>query len=373
MAITEGDKIPSPANGTLEATATGIMNPLVFTFTVSNQGGGALLSFSTSLSGTDKEYFSVDQPTVDQSGTFATFQVTYTPEVEGTQTVVVHVATNDPVYPDFEFTLGATDSPFIDLAADVGKINLGKHADDVSGSARSYRIPVAVQNQGNVPVPKSTPPLDFQILLQNTSSNALLLIATPTSTGLRSLGAGKTKRLDFNISVPISVPTGDYEFIIEANDPSLLAETSSANNRAVSLEILSVTQGQYGLAGTLGTSSFPATIAAGQELSGKLQLSLENTGNLALPAHEPVAVELFAFNTSTMTYTPLGAAGTLTLAAIAPGKSTHSTISGMLPAGLSSGTYELSASLTPLGSVPDLTSLALTANSAGGVVTISVL
>jgi FKBP-type peptidyl-prolyl cis-trans isomerase len=241
QAIALGEKNPSVLDGTLAATDAGYVDPLYFTFKLTNGGGGALISFATRLSGPNSSTFSVTQPTIDNSGNFASFNVIYNPAKVGTQSVVVHVASNDPATPDFIFTVGATFTPFVDLEAIVGTSNSFANKSVIAGGTANYKIPLIVINHGNSPVPASTASIDLQLFLHNPTTNADTLIATPLTTSLRQLAAGKSRMLHLTTSIPADISLGNYQILVKLDQSGVLVDTYTANNVAFSSQIIHVT------------------------------------------------------------------------------------------------------------------------------------
>ena len=346
--IIEGSEIPTSANGTFQATDTGFVDPLMYTFKLVNVGGGALVSFHTSLSGKQVSSFSVSQPVVDSGGGFASFQVTYTPQTQGTQTAVVHVATNDPIHPDYTFTVGAEFTPYVDLSIESGTVNFGKAHSIISGSLATYKFPIVVTNQGNIAVPVATPPMDLKVLLVNTSDFSMLPIESETTTALRLLKPGQSRTLTLSVPVPIGIPSGNYYVGAAVNLSGVLSETATSNNVFFGSQIVSVTQGEYAFSGTISGTTFPATIAANDPLNGSLAFGLLNTGNLTLPAGTKFTVQLIAISTQDASQTTIGPASTLTLGGLFSIHPKAIFLKGSLLASLPAGDYDLGVKLTPL-------------------------
>jgi hypothetical protein len=348
-AITFGSTTPNASDNTFIGTVpAGSSEPITVTFTVAN-GNDAVVQFPKTpavfIKGGGKS-FTVSQLTIDSSQDFATFTVTYNPVKAGTQTAVVHVRTSDPAHPDFVFTVGGTTTPFVDLATTaVGTIKVGKTDTIVSGAGTTVTVPVTVANLGNISVPKGTTPVLVNVYLQDIASSTNTLISSQTI-NMSGLGAGKAKKLKLGVTVPGTIATGTYEPYITINEDSAVTEQNASNNTLLGAQVLNVEQGVFNLGGSLVASTFPATTTVGTDLTGRLNVSVSNTGSLTIPAGQTVVIQVIA-HPDTGDDVVLGSS-TVTLSGLAPGRAKTFSVPTTLVGGLTSGHYILEASITPV-------------------------
>jgi len=185
--------------------------------------------------------FSASGLTFDSSFDFATFTVTYTPTKAGTQTAVMHVRTNDPVHPDFTFTVAGTDTPYVDLSPTaVGTINYPVSGNIASGVATKIKVPLTVFNFGNAAVPGQTAPVLLNFYLHDTTSGTDTPIASQSVTNLRGTASGKSKLVTLNIVVPATILTGSYKLLVKLNENAAVAETNFLNNSVLSSQVVAV-------------------------------------------------------------------------------------------------------------------------------------
>jgi len=375
--IAFGDKTPNAADGTfIGAAPAGSIAPLSFTFKISN-GSDGKVAFTSSptvvLVTKNITNFATTDITIDPSFDFATFTVTYTPAIAGTQTAVVHVRSTDPIHPDYTFTVSGTSAPFLDLSpVSVGTINYPASGNIVSGAATKFKVPLTITNLGNAAVPGQTPPVQINFYLHDTTSGADTLISSQTVTNLRGTARGQSKLVNLNVTVPGTILTGSYKLLAKINENAAVSETNLLNDSVLSSQIVNVTQGFFNVDGVLSTSTFPTTIATVLPLSGKLSVLVRNVGNLTLPAGQKFTLQVLA-------HPDVGAdivigSSTITLSSWVPLKTALLTVATKSFTGLTAGHYELQALLTPVLPLTEssTTDNRVTANGLGGDVELTV-
>jgi FKBP-type peptidyl-prolyl cis-trans isomerase len=239
---------------------------------------------------------------------------------------------------------------FYDLAAAIGSTSFAANAPIISGAATQYKIPITITNTGNLPIASNAAPVSIKIFAHNVTSGTDTLILSTTTTALRNLGKGKSLKLTLSSALPISLTSGQFEFLVKVDDNGAIAESTLSNNNPLSSQTFSVTQGVHNIAGNLSTSTFATTIAHGTNISGKMTLTVRNDGNLTLPANQKISLQLVAI-ASDDTEIPIGAISSASLANYAPGKTTTISLSKSLANGLTAGTYLLAVRLAPTPSL----------------------
>lgn len=98
------------------------------------------------VSGANANQFSITQPVIDSSGTFATFTVTYAPTVVGPATATITIPNNDPLNQNYHFSVsGAGRLSPSDLAGYFpNSINLPVNI----GNGDTLRVPLTITNSG---------------------------------------------------------------------------------------------------------------------------------------------------------------------------------------------------------------------------------
>jgi hypothetical protein len=139
---------PSVSNGT-GFDAVYPNTTVTHTFKITAAAAGSL-SFTgnpeVQLSGTNANLFSITQPVIDSSGTFATFTVTYAPTAVGPATAIITIPNNDPLNQNYHFTVSGTGrlSPS-DLAGYFpNSINLPVNI----GNGDTLSVPITLTNSG---------------------------------------------------------------------------------------------------------------------------------------------------------------------------------------------------------------------------------
>jgi hypothetical protein len=338
--IAFNDTTPSATDGTLiGTTAPGSVVPIPFTFKLTNGGGGSILYPNNNIVITGKNAANFSTTALATQSGFATFIVTYHPPAgAGTSNAVVNIITNDPLHPDFTFNISGVATPFQDLTATIATANYA--APIITGATTKFKIPVKVTNHGNLPV--ANVPITFDTYLYDTNASTSTLIATTTTSALHNLAIGKSATVNLSDAIPISIPSGNYEFLVKVNDNHTLAETDYSDNAPLSTQHLNMTQGFYDLTATIGSTNFPAgvPIITGSATKYTVPYTITNTGNLPIPANAAAIVfNLYAQDTNTTLDTLITSASTTGLRNLAVGKAAKLSFSTALPISLPSGSY----------------------------------
>ncbi len=100
---------PTTANGTNFGTVSQGSSSATETFTITN-AGSLPLNFTASpfiqLTGTDAADFTLTQPVIANNA--ATFTIVFKPTTKALRTATITIPTNDPTYPNFNFTIEGT-------------------------------------------------------------------------------------------------------------------------------------------------------------------------------------------------------------------------------------------------------------------------
>jgi FKBP-type peptidyl-prolyl cis-trans isomerase len=374
VSIAYKDRTPSSLDDTAISTEVGSSDSVSVTYTISSSTDGLTTypeSTSVVLSTNYTSNFYVS--TITNYGTYATFSVTFTPTVVGTRKAVVHIYTADPKHPDFSFTVSGTYTSFVDLSADsIGTIKYPIAGTAVTGSTTKYCVPVTVTNNGNISVSGSSTPVAFDFYLYNVADETQTLFASQTTRSLRGLGTGRSKTLKFNVTVPDSLSTGNYQMMVLLNSNAAIDDTNSSNNTATSTQTVLFTQGYHNLLTSVDSSTLPMSITAGQALAGSVNVVVGNAGNLTLPAGQKLTLTIIARSDSDSDVTLK--TSVISVSRLAPGKALRFTVSGLSATALSTGSYQLLAEVTPVQTLTETSTddnLALL-TSDGGSLTLAV-
>ena len=241
---------------------------------------------------------------------------------------------------------------FVDLTGQFGATPLPP-AGYTSGSGKLITVPVTVKNHGNIPLGLGQ---KINIEIDAFDGTTTTLLKTVTAQSVSSLGSGKSAAFTTTVALPLGLATGPYNLVAKIDSSGLVTESDETNNKATSSGTIAVTQGLVDLsAGKFGSSTLPASVAAGALLKGAVSVTTKNTGAVALPAGRSETIQLVAHNTLTNVDVPLGSFdGTLT-AALAVNATKVFTVNVNLAAGLSAGSYQLQATITPDSNLADFT------------------
>ncbi len=324
-------------------------------------GSGASAFQSTNILGSQTE------------GTF--FTVTFAPKTPGTYSAIVHVETNDPVNPDFQFTVSATQTPWNDLTGTLGKINFPTSGSLTSGAPNTYTIPLTLTNHGNQTISNTASASSFQVFLHNTNSTSNssdIMIANSTSTTLRGLAANKTKTISLPVSVPITVPAGNYQVLAEFNGNAAITETNATNNTLTAAGVIHVTQGFNNLTTGLGSISLPAApIIGGSTTTVNLPVTITNNGNITVnPASPPITFNIYLHNPNATANadTLISTQTSNSLRGLAVGKTAKLTLNTALPLTTPAGSYEFIVKVNENAAITETTFADNNASSSQSVV-----
>ena len=158
------------------------------------------------------------------------------------------------------------------------------------------------------------------------------------------------------------------------NTQGALPEATNTNNSFTSTQTLHVVQGFYGLAGQLTASTFPTALAANASMTGKLSVSIDNTGNLALAKGQKLTIQLVAIDQSDTSHRiNIGAASTITLSALAMhATSSAFAVSRTLATGLPAGDYRLGFVVTPTTALAGVGGFVVSAKADGTFVPLAI-
>ncbi len=219
----------------------------------------------------------------------------------------------------------------------------------VSNATLNSSVTLLVTNQGNVPLPANQQ-VTVQIFAHDTNTNQDTLLTTSAPLSVASLKSGASDKFTILVKNTTGLPTDTYVLEAQINPVQALAESNTDNNLVAfnaSAQQFTVvaTNSFFNLTGTLASSTLPATRLHDTSLSGTVNVTVVNAGNLVLPAHQQIQLELFLHPDSGSNVTLK--VTTISLASWAPGTSKTFALSGSLPGGLPAGDYILEAAISP--------------------------
>ncbi len=230
---------------------------------------------------------------------------------------------------------------FYDITATISSTNFPAGIPVITGSTTKYSVPYAITNTGNLSIPSGTAPITFNLYAQNATGGGDTLIMSSSTTSLRNLAVGKTDKFSFSAALPMTLPTGSYQFLVKANENSALTESTLSNNNPLSSQIFNATQGFFDLFASLGTSTTTSAISGGTTLE-KVQLFVFNNGNVTIPSNAAaVSINVYLHNATSGTDTLISSSTTTSLRNLAVGKSATINISVPVPITVPAGTFQL--------------------------------
>jgi hypothetical protein len=282
----------------------------------------------------------------------ASHQIIFTVRYQGNSSVahtaVVHVMINDPVTPDFTFTVKGAKAPYVDLTGTFAS-TLKLPATTTSGNSTVLTLPIVVKNSGNVALPAGQT-IDIAVYARTNDGHGGFintLLTTLANQSVNALAAAASKTFTAHTTLPLGLATGSYTLVAEIDSSQKVTELNENNNEVVSASSIAVARGYLDLSGVFGTTSvtLPVTVQAGQTLSGYLPLLVSNTGNLKLPSNQYVYVNVVAVNDATLDETNLLVSAKFSVANLLGTTTLKPHIS--MPLNLDPGSYHLKAYLMP--------------------------
>ena len=180
-----------------------------------------------------------------------------------------------------------------------------------------------------------------------------------TQTKALSLKTGKGKSLSFKFTFPASVGNGNYTLIAVVDSNNAILEANEGNNVAAGATPVTLAQPFIDLRATVGTPSGALTPGG----AGNVIVNVINDGNVVLT--RPVTIRLNAStDASSDAADPVITTFTKKLV-IKPGATKATPIKFNFPAGLTAGTYFITATIDPLGEIAETSKSNNTAASNG--------
>ena len=373
--IAAGENSPAASDTTLLGTiaAGSTVTTLTSTFRLSAYSTTKNLNFTADgsylhLTGGDARNFT-SYATSDSVNGFR-YVVTFTGSVPGSYNTTAHIYTNDPNHPDFSFAIGATVTPWVDLTGTVGTVSLPNSGTITAGDPTVYNIPITVTNGGNAAVTYTTSGVGFQVYLHkataaatDNSSDVLLTLANYTTSALKGLGAGKSTTVKIPVSVPATVNSDAYVFVVKMNSSGAVSEFNATNNTVTSAQTLQVVRGDRDLVSGIGTIILPngGTITSGAGNKITVPVQLTNQGSLPISATtSPVDVAIYLHNTAATDNSGdvLVSAANYTTSALrktAAGKTVTVNVPVSVPLAVNTGDYEFVVKMNTQGQLPEVT------------------
>jgi hypothetical protein len=381
--LADGSKGTSASEGTLLSIAPGSASASQ-TFSLGTvgtitSGGAAVSSWSfrrvpLQFSGNKKDF------SVALSGTSLT--VTFHPTSLGTKTIDITVNTSDSAHPAFRFRVqGVTTTPYVDLAASFGVIKPPKNG-VLSGSSQTISVPVFISSGSNAPIPAHSLTNIQLFVALNGDANNLVRIAFKDKINVSHMSPGGHIRVDLSATLPQSLVSGSYSLVAQLNNSGVndqnvaLAtvpnEVVAGNDTASTGLLVTVTQGTFGLAGSVASSSL---VAPGGSIQGGLVLNLHNTSNVPFAAAQSFNINVIAHPAAL----PLSnTSGDVALTSTSTGRISvggSRTVNINVPAtAAAAGSYIIETLVTPSPSITlnSGTNLLIDSNSLGQLVTLTV-
>ncbi|MBI1372646.1 MAG: LEPR-XLL domain-containing protein [Phycisphaera sp.] len=273
------------------------------------------------------------------------FDVTLPPGVvDGTYKLQVHVDYDNLLdEPDEENNIDTTSQMvavaegFVDLSpAIVGTPIIPSSV--VAGNGAPVRIPVEITNNGNVAIPAGQT-IVTRISVQDTGGGPLFLVDTFAGVNVGGVLPGQSRVFTFNTTLPVSVPEGEFRYIIEIDSTDVLDESNEGNNTTQSSQTTGVAEGFYDLVAAFNTNlNLPNAVVAGDGTNLTLPIVITNNGNLRTPNNTYISVEISAVDGGT---TVIDTIDNVNVSGMNPGQARAFNLFTSLPVNLPEDTYNL--------------------------------
>ncbi|HUO08036.1 MAG TPA: choice-of-anchor D domain-containing protein [Phycisphaerae bacterium] len=374
ISIPNGAANPNTADGTDFGTLTGTQQSVSHTFdlldnSAADDASGNILhnlSFAgasaITFTGPNAADFSA-AAVPDQPGLYT---ITYQPTGNASlSTATVHFPSNDPLNPDYTFTIQGANNASPDLQLTLGTPTLP--AGQVpTNTNKSVSLPITITNIGAAAAAAS-PTSDIQIFAHNTITGAsTLLLSTSVPVSLTLNGSVS---YTFSPLIPLTLPTGTYSLLATINQSNAIADPNPTNNSATTSQTFSVLAVYNNLTAHILSSTLPKSLLAKTPIAGNITFNIVNAGTLPLSKTQQATVTLLAHNTATNVETPLLTLPPQSLSLLKPGANIKITTPIKLPAGLPAATYSFVARIAP---TPKLAESSTTDNSIASTFTLTV-
>lgn len=294
-------------------------------------------------------------------------QITPTPAMNEVNTANNLITTNGagnavrvvsaPPFVDLTATLGATKFPVTTL---------------ITGGGTKVSIPLTIQNIGNIPVPTNAALMTIQIFAHNTVSGDETLATTVGNVNLRSLAANGTRTMTLTPSLPIDLASGTYTFHVVIDAGSEIAESTTANDNATTVQSVTATRGFYDLTGTIASTTLPPAVVNGAAINNTISVSVSNLGNVAIPSNEQVKFTVTLTGVDPDNSVTLAASSAMSVAGLKNGSAKTLSVPVKIPGGLATDDYTISIQMDPVQAIPEDSTLnnTITQNAIGNAVTV---
>lgn len=204
---------------------------------------------------------------------------------------------------------------------------------------------VAVSNTGAAAITKQ--PVVVSLFLSDNPT----LDGTDTQLGTQTkpltLKQGKGKSLPFKFSYPATVGNGSYFLIASADANNAILESNEGDNVAVSEASVNLAQPFIDLRATVDRPTGALTPGG----AGLVTVNVINDGNVQLT--RPVTISLAASTDATADPADAVITSFTKRLSLKPGATKATPIRFNFPAGLTAGTYFVTATIDPLGEIPE--------------------
>lgn len=145
--------------------------------------------------------------------------------------------------------------------------------------------------------------IDIQVALRPASAEndaQDITVATLHSQSVSLLAANASKTFNASFTLPIGLDANDYTIVTKVDTNNSVTELDETNNTAGALTAIGdvrtihVVRGFVNLSGVFGTSTVPAHLTTLQAISGKVSVSLQNIGRVAMPVGQVVTINVYA-------------------------------------------------------------------------------
>jgi hypothetical protein len=190
-------------------------------------------------------------------------------------------------------------NPYYDFKPTLGTLTLPTNP-ITSGDGQLIRVPVIIQNLGNVTTTAGTSDVVITITKTTDTTNTSDTIATVTGVNYGGLAPGAKRTLTLTASVPIGFDATYYKLGVTLNPLATIPESNPTNNTATSSQNLHVTtKGLPDLTGKLTSDTLLPYIITGATASGTVTLTMTNQGNVKLPLNQKVDIQIIAHDNNT--------------------------------------------------------------------------
>lgn len=251
-----------------------------------------------------------------------------------------------------------TSSSARDVSVSISNVTLPTSI--FAGQTPTGTVSITISNAGQTATPTGST-IDLSVrarLATATSAAGDIILASATDQPIGAMLPGASVSITVNVALSSQLTEGGYKIVVVGTPSTLVADTNSANDTAISAYSLTVLKSSDVAVSVTGVS-LPTSIRAGDTPSGTVSVAITNTGQNDVPPGATIDLSLRARPTTAIDGASDVFLGTLPARAIGSLESdavVTAVFNVTLPAIFEDGTYRMVVVGTPSAAAGDINS-----------------